>query len=425
MKRIVVLLTLIIISTCKFTYGKNTFLSQENRKDTLTYNVYKGKIIDSKTREELSFVNIVAKGTNIATISNSEGEFVLKIAKSIAVDSLEISHIGYKNGVVACKQLNKKRNLIRLIPVDINLKEVNIYPLKAKILVQGILKHLSKNYAQKPNMMEGFYRESIRKNRHYVALSEAVVDIYKSPYRHGRGDQVQIYKERKSRDVRRMDTLLFKLQGGPLMALNLDVVRKPQQLFAPSIINDYDYKLKTITEINGRLHYIIQFKQKKEIEYPLYQGTLYIEADNLALTSAKFSLNMENIADVRRMFVRRKPMGVKITPMTAEYMVNYREKDGKWYFTYSRTYLKFKCKWKRKLFNSKFTVTTELAITDRDTTNIQRFKNKSRFKRNQIMNDKLSDFQDINFWGNKNTIEPEQSIEAAIRKIKRRAKRKR
>ncbi len=427
MKKIIILLMMVIAYYSGYAGAGNVNVDYkrfEKHIDTLTYNVYRGKIIDGTTRERLNFASIMAKGTNIATVSNSEGEFLLKVTKNIVVDSLEISHIGYKNVQIACKQLGKKRNLIRLMPVEVRLEEVNIYPLNPEELVRGILKNMSANYAQNPNMMEGFYRESIRKNRNYVAISEAVVNIYKSGYRQLRGDQIQIYKGRKSRDVKRMDTLLFKLQGGPFMALQLDVVRNPQGLLSPSAMGDYNFRLKTITEINGRLHYVIQFKQKKEVEYPLYAGVFYIECDNLALTGAKFSVNMENVEEVRRMFVRKKPSGVKITPVIAEYMVNYRETNGKWYFTYSRGYLKFKCNWKRKLFNSNYMVTTELAITDRDTIEIERFKYKERFRRSQVLVDNLSDFQDVNFWGNHNTIEPEQSIEAAIRKIKRRAGRK-
>ncbi len=425
MKRIVICFLLIL----SYGYGFADFETIKSEKrikkhiDTLTYNVYRGKIIDAKTRERLNFVSVIAKGTNIATVSNSEGEFLLKIAKNITADSLEISHIGYKNLQISCKQLYKKRNIIRLIPVEIALGEVAVYPLDAKKIVQGILKNKRVNYPQIPNKLEGFYRESVRKNRKYVAISEAVVNIYKSAYNHGKTDQIRIYKGRKSRDVKRMDTLLFKLQGGPFMALQLDMVRNPQVIFSPSAINDYDFKLRTITTINGRLHFVIDFKQKKEIELPLYRGVLYIESDNFALTGAKFSVNMENVDEVRRMFVRRKPRGVKITPLIAEYMVNYREKGGTWYFVYSRAYLKFKCNWKRKLFNSNYMVTTELAITDRDTANVVRFKPKERFKRNQVMVDKVDDFQDIDFWGSHNTIEPEQSIEAAIRKIKRRVRR--
>ena len=84
--------------------------------------------------------------------------------------------------------------------------------------------------------------------------------------------------------------------------------------------------------------------------------------------------------EVSRMFVRKKPSGVKVTPLSADYIVNYQEKGGKWYFTYARGEIKFKCNWKRKLFNSKFSVMTEMAITDRSDVEPTRFKGKERFK---------------------------------------------
>lgn len=415
---------IILLGTLLLVYLNGYAEKVQQNVDTLNYRVYKGRVIDAETREKLNFVSIVAKGTNIATISNNEGEFLLKIPNRVVVDSIEVTHIGYRNQKIACVNLKKRKNILRLKPVVVALNQINIYPLEAKQLVQGILKHLRENYTQKPNMMEGFYRETIRKNRNYVAISEAVVNIHKSGYGKGKKDQVHIFKGRKSRDVKRMDTLLFKLQGGPLMALQLDVVKNPQVIFAPSAINDYEFELKSITEINKRMHYVIGFKQKKEVEYPLYAGILYVESDKLALTGAKFNLNLENIEEARRIFVRKKPLGVKVTPVVAEYMVNYRETNGKWYFTYSRGYLKFRCNWRRKLFNSKYMLTTELAITDRDSNNIIRYKNKEKFKSNQVMVDELNGFVDVNFWGEHNTIEPEQSIQSAIRKLKRRAKRR-
>ena len=64
--------------------------------------------------------------------------------------------------------------------------------------------------------MTGFYRETIRKNRSYISIGEAVVEIFKAPYQNDlRYDAVRIYKGRKSNDVEKMDTVLFKLQGGP------------------------------------------------------------------------------------------------------------------------------------------------------------------------------------------------------------------
>ena len=39
-------------------------------------------------------------------------------------------------------------------------------------------------------------------------------------------------------------------------------------------------------------------------------------------------------------------------------------KNGKWYYGYSKIQLTFKVNWKRKLFNSVYTLNSEMAITD-------------------------------------------------------------
>jgi len=390
--------------------------------DTLKYNVYKGKVQDKKTKDPLIFATIAVKGVNVATVSNNEGEFLLKVAKDLPVSKIEISHIGYKNLEVDISSLKPKRNVLALETATVPLDQINIYPLDPELLVRSILKKISQNYSMDPNMMEGFYRETVRKNRTYVAISEAVVNIHKSGYKQLKNDQVQIYKGRMSQDVKKMDTLLFKLQGGPNTTLLLDIVKNPYNLLSHDFLQSYDFSLNSITKINEKLHYVIEFKQKKDIDIPLYYGMLYVESNNLALTSAKFSLNLENEKEASRLFIKRKPSGVKVTPTSANYIVNYYESDGKWYFNYARGEINFKCNWKRKLFNTNYSAMTELAITDRKADNVVRFKSHEKFKQNQVMVEEISNFADKNFWGAHNTIEPDQSIESAIRKLKRKSR---
>ncbi|MDM8158297.1 carboxypeptidase-like regulatory domain-containing protein [Labilibaculum sp. K2S] len=390
--------------------------------DTLKYDVYKGKVQDAKTNEPLMFATIAVKGVNVATVSNSDGEFLLKIAKDLPVSKIEITYIGYKNLEVSISSLKEKKNILKLESVTIPLDQINIYPLDPLFLVKSILAKIGQNYPKDPNMMKGFYRETIKKNRNYVAISEAVVNVYKAGYRQLKDDQVQIYKGRKSQDVKKMDTLLFKLQGGPYTSLLLDVVKNPYNLLSDDFIENYNFSIKSITKINDKIHYVIEFKQKENIDIPLYYGLLYIESTNLALSSAKFSLNLSNEEEASRMFIKRKPAGVKVTPTSADYLVNYTEKDGKWYFNYARGEINFKCNWKRKLFNTNYSAMTEIAITDRDEQNIVRFKGDDKFRANQIMVEEVSNFADANFWGEYNTIEPDQSIESAIRKLKRKAR---
>lgn len=429
-KQISILLSLMLVLSFSNLMGAETSNFRKKKKkaktqqviDTLKYNVYKGKIKNKATGEALIFANISVNNSNVATVSNSDGEFLLKIAKDTDAKTLIVSHIGFKNKKISISDLKPRKNTLELESAIVPLDEINVYPHDPLFLVRSILHRVAKNYTLDPNMMKGFYRETIKKNRTYVALSEAVVNINKSGYRQVRDDQVQIFKGRKSQDVKKMDTLLFKLQGGPNTTLLLDVIKNPYNLLSGDFIENYDYTFKNITKLNDKIHYVIEFRQKKGIDLPLYYGLFYIDANNLALSSAKFSLNMENESEARRMFIRKKPSGVKVTPLSADYIVNYQEKDGKWYFTYARGEIKFKCNWKRKLFNSKFSVMTEMAITDRSDNEPVRFKGKERFKPSQVMADEIGSFSDKNFWGASNTIEPDQSIEAAIRKLKRKGK---
>ena len=238
-----------------------------------------------------------------------------------------------------------------------------------------------------------------------------------------RDDQVQIYKGRKSTDVKRMDTLMFKLQGGPYTTLLLDVVKNPFTILSENFLNNYNYKMKNVTKIDGRLHYVIEFRQKEEIDFPLYYGLMYIDTQNMALSSAKFSLNLENKAEATKMFIRKKPAGAKVTPTAANYLVTYRQQNGKWYFNYARGEINFKCNWKRRLFNTNYSAMSEVAITDRGTENVVRYKPRDRFKSRDVLMDQIDNFADDNFWGSDNTIEPDQSIESAIRKLKRKRRR--
>jgi len=428
-KQVSILLSFILVLSFSQVMGAESFNFKKKKKvktqqviDTLKYNVYKGVIKDKATGDLLIFANISVNGSNVATVSNSDGEFLLKIAKNRDAKTITVSHIGFKNTDFAIVNLKRKKNILELESAIVPLGEINIYPHDPLFLVRSILRKVAENYTLDPNMMKGFYRETIKKNRSYVALSEAVVNINKSGYRQIRDDQVQIFKGRKSQHVKKMDTLLFKLQGGPKTTLLLDIIKNPYNLLSGDFIENYDYTFKNITKLNDKVHYVIEFRQKEGIELPLYYGLFYIDANNLALSSAKFSLNMANESEVRRMFIRKKPSGVKVTPLSADYIVNYQEKGGKWYFTYARGEIKFKCNWKRKLFNSKFSVMTELAITDRSDTETTRFKARERFKSNQVMADQIGSFGDKNFWGASNTIEPDQSIEAAIRKLKRKGK---
>ncbi|MFN8240431.1 MAG: hypothetical protein U0X39_06720 [Bacteroidales bacterium] len=103
-------------------------------------------------------------------------------------------------------------------------------------------------------------------------------------------------------------------------------------------------------------------------------------------------------------------------------MVKYREQDGKYYFSYSRAEVKFKVNWKRKLFNTTYTTMSEMAVTDRTEEEVIKFAGKEKLRGNDIFIEEVAAFADPDFWGEYNVIEPDQSIESAIRRIARKVK---
>jgi len=174
-----------------------------------------------------------------------------------------------------------------------------------------------------------------------------------------------------------------------------------------------------VIEIDEKPHYIIQFMQKPYVENPLFMGNFYIEADSYALTEAEFGFNLRNIEAARSIFIKKKPLGVEVTPEVATYRTRYREQDGKWYFAYSRAEVKFKVNWKKKLFNTYYTTMSEIAITDRTTEEVIKIAGKEKIRPSDVFSEQVEAFTDPEFWGDYNVIEPDQSIEAAIRRLSR------
>lgn len=385
----------------------------------------KGKVVDSESGSPLVFASVAVKETNVAIVTNVDGEFTLKIPEGTDARNIEVTFLGYKNKVIplASMRNNGYKNVISLEPAPIPIREIIVKPVDPYSVVEKAISRISKNYESVPNLMTAFYRETIRKNRSYVSIGEAVVEIFKAPYNSDvRFDGTRIYKGRKSQDVEKMDTVLFKLQGGPVSVLELDIAKNTDMILTMEDMKNYNYSLSSVIEIDNKPNYVISFVQKPSVEQPLFMGNLYIEMESFAITEAEFGFNLSNKEVAQSIFIRKKPLGMDVTPEIATYRVKYRQQDGKWYFSYSRAEVKFKVNWKKKLFNTYYTTMSELAVTDRTDQEVIKFAGKEKVKYSDVFSEKVSNFTDAKFWGDYNVIEPDQSIESAIRKLSRKLK---
>jgi len=385
---------------------------------TPSYVEYKGVIKDSHTKTPLAYADLTVNGTNIRTVTNREGKFLLKVPNNQLDKKVTITLLGYETKEVLLKDLKQKKNKITLNISITQLSQINInVPKDAKALVRAAINRASENYQSEQTIMTAFYRETIKKRKKNASLSEAVVKIYKQPYISKKNDGIKLIKSRKNTNYSRLDTLALKLQGGPFSTLYADIVKYPEFIFTEATFPYYEFNFESSTEINNRPVYVVKFQQLPNVVSPFYYGKLYIDAETFALTSAIYNLNVENREQATALFVRKKPRKVSVYPLKASYRVDYKSKNGKWYYGYSNIQLAFKVKWKNKLFSSNYTLNIEMAITDWEKNVTGKLKSKYSLKPSVILSDEASGFSDPEFWGKYNIIEPEKSIESAIKKI--------
>jgi hypothetical protein len=392
-------------------------------KDSLKFKSFSGRVLDKNTMKPLVFADVQLSESNIGVVTNSDGDFIIKVPEKLLNRKLTINHLGYKNTEIDLSGLNKNINIIYLEAIAFPIAEVKVRKTNPEDLLRAAIRNKSVNYSNNPVMMTSFYRETIKQNKNYVAVAEAVMDIYKAPYfKASESDRSKIFKGRKSQDVKKMDTVIVKMQGGPYTSLLLDVVKNPGDILSEDLFELYDYKLEGINYINDREAYVISFRQKESITEPLYEGNIYLDYNNLAVAGLDFHLNTQNIEKATNLLVRKKPATMKINVLGADYLTRYRELNGIWYLSYVRSELHLKCKWDKKLFSSYFTLMSEMAVTDMDQENVDKLKFKDQTKYSDILAEQVSQFEDPDYWGEYNIIKPDESIEDAIGKLNRRLK---
>lgn len=379
---------------------------------------YKGKIVDRNGNVPLSYCNVLVEGSQQATVTNTDGEFSIKLPAGDESQTLLIRYLGYQNQSVTLKQLRDRGGLIQLSQVIYQLPQIDVMMGDAPTIVRKMFDKVVDNYPQEVMYMTSFYRESIRKNRNYVSLSEAVVDIRKEPYMPYRNDMARLFKARKQTDYSKLDTLVFKLMGGPYNNLYLDVMKHPELVFTDQPFENYFFSFDGVEWMDERLIYVINFNHYPNPEVVLYSGKLYIDAESFALKSAVFDMSFENPGEAVQLLIHKKPMNARVTPLQASYRIDYIEKGGKWYYAYSRIELGMKINWKRKLFNTNYYATIEMAMTNRQNDAADKeIRFRDRLRSDVVISDAAQGFADPDFWGPLNVIEPEKPIEAAIRKI--------
>jgi hypothetical protein len=152
---------------------------------------------------------------------------------------------------------------------------------------------------------------------------------------------------------------------------------------------------------------------------PLYTGILYIDKENLTLSRAELNMDVSDKDKASTAILKKKPAGLRFTPTKISYLISYKRAGEFSSLSYVRSEIKFKCDWKRKLFATNYTVISEFAVTDRVDSPAETILWKDSFRNDDVLSDKVENFYDEKFWGDYNIIEPTESLEKAVFKLKK------
>ena len=385
-----------------------------------------GIVKDKETRQALANVNISVQGSNIGTVTNADGVFSLKASLDELGRGVVVSHLGYQNALVSADVLTAegKRPTIWLAPTVFTLDMVNVFGGDPRALVEKAISRIAHNYAPHPHLFSAFYRETIQKRNRYIGVSEAVADVYKTDYkvRDAMRDRVRIMRGRRLESQKKSDTLAVKIAGGPNLPIFLDVAKNGEDLLSPDLIHCYHYQMQLPMSIDNRMQYVVAFEPRVVLDIPLYRGLLYIDQQTLTITRAEFQVDLADQDKAVRHILRKKPMGLRFKLSEVTYLVTYRYQDGKAYLNYLRNLIRFKCDWKKRLFSSTFATTTEMVMVDRIDRPTEAIRQREAFKQQAIFYDVVEEYWNEDFWKDYNIIEPTESLESAVKKLKKQLK---
>ena len=405
MRKYLILIAFLVCSTALFAQVDSVRLG---------YSVH-GTVVDAATGRPMESVHVSVPDRHYATVTNADGGFTIKSDQPVS--EVVFSYMGYRTQSL---RPTGQALRVRMLSESLTLEEASIITGDPYEIVRAAIDRIPDRFSRQPELLECFYRETVRKRNRYIYVSEAVARMYKTGY-DGTiyRDRTALEKSRVLLSQRKADTLSVKVQGGPTQAMTFDVVKNFEILFDKDEMALYEFEMGMPTYINDRLQFVIRFRPGyRQVDWALYNGTLYIDRELLSFTRIEMSLDMSDINKATRMMVIRKPLSLRLTPRELSVVINYRLQDGKSRLSYFRSTMRFNCDWRKRLFATSYAAVNELVVTDVREPAVP-IARADAFRTIDILSDKAAEFLDPDYWKDYNIIEPTESLENAIGRLRK------
>jgi hypothetical protein len=381
-----------------------------------------GTVKDIQTRNPIPFASVFVPNESIGTITNNEGKFEIFLPGSRKIDTLMVSYLGYFTEKISTDKFLSGPVDIFINPNNlIVLSQIIVKPENPVSLVLNAINNKASNYSNKPELLTCFFREATKQNSKYISLSEAVVNIYKTPYSSFVEDNIKLIKGRKGSNAGISRLINLVVIGSLYNNIRLDIVKYGINFLDPEQMSSYEYTFDRQTNYNGRHTYIIKFKFYENQPNIGYDGFLYIDAATFAIVRVNFEISPYSMYYAKEALIRNVPTGYQVKPTFGTYEIEYRFYDGCWNLMHIQSNIGFSAKKKRTSskngFLCDFISNSELVVTDKVSEGFNRIRYNESAKPNDVLEKQISEY-DMEFWGNETIIVPEEPLLETIEKLK-------
>ncbi|SFG79019.1 carboxypeptidase-like regulatory domain-containing protein [Pedobacter insulae] len=226
-----------------------------------------GRITDAKTSLPIPFVSIGIIGTNTATVTNENGEFVIQTAKFPA--KFRFSHVSYQQFETTIH--NEKVIHIKLVPAAISLREIVIKPNEGKNLLKSALLY-AREYIDSSFYAKAFYRQLTATNNKATEIHELFYDIAWN-IKH-----IQGWAATQSRFAELNDPFKFSLSNQSFLTFSYAGYLFPdkrRRYVSVKYLDDYDIEIDRYIEQKDQNIAVISCKLKKTRKNLFYANSTY------------------------------------------------------------------------------------------------------------------------------------------------------
>ena len=289
-------------------------------------------VLDSVSHSPVPYANVRIINSYKGVVSNEIGRFSL--AHSVETDTVVISSIGYKSYRGLFLQIP---DTIFLIPAAVTLAGIEIIASKdsTDIILEKVIKNISKNYSKKTVFMSAFFREVTTNDTAYTRLIEAAIDIqdYGIYSKKGRA-RIRINELRKSNDLNNYSLLHYVFQK-----INAFVFGERNQIYylyeeadfikntlvdkrnRKGFLEENVFTLEGTTYYDNTIVYILSFHVHYSIKTFNIKNYLFIRSDDYAV------IRVEKQSPLK-LIVNQQPI---LTHQKNALVETFQKIDGKYY----------------------------------------------------------------------------------------------